>query len=91
VRTGRLISTLRAESPQGVILHDALRVDPETWAQDGYVALAPGHRAVGTVCALGIPGDLDGPGSLWRASGVSAADVEAALAPVWRDAPRLGG
>ena len=73
---GRLESVLRVDGPDGVILHDALRVDPATWAQDAYVALAPGHRAIGTVCELGVPGNLHGPGSLWRASAVSAADVD---------------
>ena len=48
---GRLTSVLRAEGPDGVILHDALRIDPAH--DDAYVALAPGHRAVGMVCALG--------------------------------------
>ena len=72
---GRLESVLRAEGPDGVILHDAFRVDPATWAQDAYVALAPGHRAIGTVCEFGVPGNLHGPGSLWRTSAVSAADL----------------
>ena len=39
-------SLLRIEGPEGVILHDALRIEPG--ADDAYVALAPGHRAVGT-------------------------------------------
>ena len=34
--------------PDGVILHDALRIEPA--AHDAYVALAPGHRAIATVC-----------------------------------------
>jgi urease accessory protein len=72
---GRLESVLRAEGPEGVIVHDALRVEPATWARDAYVALAPGHRAIGTVCELGVPGNLDGPGSLWRFSAPEAADV----------------
>ena len=55
---GRLESLLRAEGPDGVILHDALRVEPATWAQDAYVALAPGHRAIGTVAVLGAPGEI---------------------------------
>jgi hypothetical protein len=41
---------LRAEGPDGVILHDALRIDPAH--DDAYVALAPGHRAAGTVAWL---------------------------------------
>ena len=44
---GRLESLLRIEGPDGVILHDALRIEPG--ADDAYVALAPGHRAVGTL------------------------------------------
>ena len=72
---GRLESVLRAEGPDGVILHDAFRVDPATWAEDAYVALAPGHRAIATVCELGVPGNLHGPGSLWRTSAASAADL----------------
>jgi urease accessory protein len=74
---GRLESVLRVDGPDGVILHDALRIDPES--DDTFVALAPGHRAVGMVCELGVPGSLHGPGSLWRASAVSAADVVAQL------------
>ena len=34
---------LRVEGPDGVILHDALRIEPGE--DDAYVALAPGHRA----------------------------------------------
>jgi urease accessory protein len=76
---GRLESVLRCEG----ILHDALRVEPATWAQDAYVALAPGHRAIGTYAVLGVPGNLHGPGHLERVSAVSAADVEAACKE-WR-------
>jgi urease accessory protein len=88
---GRLESVLRAEGPEGVILHDALRVEPATWDADVYVALAPGHRAVGMVAVLGEGasgeggagdaggGRLAGGGWLWRASAVSAADVVAQL------------
>jgi urease accessory protein len=98
---GRLESVLRAEGPDGVILHDALRVEPATWAEDAYVALAPGHRAIGTVAVLGArgaaraararevaagepaaSGALDGPGTLWRVSAASAADVDAQLPAV---------
>jgi urease accessory protein len=50
---GRLESVLRVEGPDGVILHDALHVDPVTWAEDAFVALAPRHRAVGMVAVLG--------------------------------------
>jgi len=66
--------------PDGVILHDALRIEPGE--DDAYVALAPGHRALGTICEFGVPGNLEGPGSLWRASAASAADVVAQLARV---------
>ena len=72
---GRLESLLRCDG----ILHDALRVDPATWAEDAYVALAPGHRAIATVAELGVPGNLDGPGSLWRFSATSAAACHAWL------------
>lgn len=77
---GRLESVLRAEGPDGPILHDALRVDPATWGEDAHVALPPGHRALGSLIELGVAGNLEGPGSLWRASAASAADVVAQLA-----------
>jgi urease accessory protein len=48
---GRLGSVLRVERPDGVILHDALWIEPGE--DDAYVALAPGHRAVGMVAELG--------------------------------------
>jgi urease accessory protein len=70
---GRLESLLRVDGPDGVILHDALRIEPA--AADAYVALPPGHRAIATVCELGTPGNLHGPGSLWRTSAVGAADL----------------
>jgi urease accessory protein len=93
---GRLESVLRVDGPDGVILHDALRIEPGE--DDAWVALAPGHRAVGMVATLGgaesgegvgrrgdgvwvAGGSLAAGGSLRRASGVSAADVVAALAP----------
>ncbi len=74
-----------------MILHDALRIEPGS--TDDFVALAPGHRAVGTVCALGEPaalaaagfampagaGALHAAGWLLRAAAVSAADVVAQL------------
>ena len=82
---GRLESVLRCDG----ILHDALRVDPETWAEDAYVALAPGHRAIGTYAELGVPGNLHGPGHLERVSAPSAADVEAAC-KAWRLRDREG-
>ena len=75
---GRLESLLRIEGPEGVILHDALRIEPG--ADDAYVALAPGHRAVGTLVATrgdaGAPHEaLDAGGFLRRVSAASAADV----------------
>jgi urease accessory protein len=77
---GRLQSLLRIEGPDGVILHDALRIEPRL--DDAYVALAPGHRAVGTVVATHGPQGsfsdheaLDAGGFLRRASAASAADV----------------
>ncbi|MDA0173533.1 urease accessory protein UreD [Solirubrobacter taibaiensis] len=83
---GRLESVLRCDG----ILHDALRVDPDTWAEDVYVALAPGHRAIGTYAKLGVPGgNLHGPGHLERVSARSAADVEAAC-KAWRLRDREG-
>jgi urease accessory protein len=83
---GRLEATTRATLAGAALLHETLRVDPATWAGDAYVALAPGHRAIGTVALLGARGGggrLAGPGSLWRASGRGSADVDAALAGVW--------
>ena len=82
---GRLESVLRCDG----ILHDALRVDPDTWTEDAYVALAPGHRAIGTYARLGVPGNLHGPGHLERVSAPSAADVEAAC-KAWRLRDREG-
>ena len=78
---GRLESLLRVEGPDGVILHDALRIEPG--ADDAYVALAPGHRAVGTFVGVrGARKPATGPAPLWRASAASAADVVAQLARV---------
>jgi urease accessory protein len=64
---GRLRSLLRCDG----LLHDALTVDPETWEEDAYVVLAPGHRALATHVRLGDGLHLE------RASAVSAADIEA--------------
>jgi urease accessory protein len=85
---GRLEATTRVTLAGAVLLHETLRVDPATWAEDAHVALAPGHRVIGTIALLGARGDdgggdLAGPGSLRRASGASAAGVEAALAGTW--------
>jgi hypothetical protein len=38
---------------------------------------------VGTVARPGVAGNLAGPGSLWRSSGTSAADVDARLREAW--------
>jgi urease accessory protein len=83
---GRLDATLRVTLDGRPLLHDALRIEPAAPAP--YVALAPGHRVVGTVCLLGAPGDdpteaLAGPGALRRASGGDVPAVEAALAAAW--------
>ena len=84
-RPGKLESLLRCDG----ILHDALRVDPVTWAEDAYVALAPGHRAIGTYAVVGVQGNLHGLGHLERVSAPSAADVEAAC-KAWRSRDRNG-
>jgi urease accessory protein len=88
---GRLEATTRVTLAGAVLLHETLRVDPATWADDAHVALAPGHRAIGTIALLGARGDggqLSGPGSLWRASAGGSADVEAALAAAWAASAR---
>ena len=82
---GRLDSLLRCDG----ILHDALRIEPATWAEDAYVVLAPGHRALATYARLGVPGNLHGKGHLERISAPSAADVEAAC-KAWRRRDREG-
>jgi urease accessory protein len=78
---GRLDSVLRATLDGAPLLHDALRIEPA--ADDAHVALAPGHRVVGTACLLGEPGEpaLAGPGALRRATGPDLPTVEAALHP----------
>jgi len=78
---GRLDSVTRATLAGAPLLHDALRIEPA--ADDAYVALAPGHRVVGTACLLGAPGEpaLAGPGALRRASGPDLPAVLAALQP----------
>jgi urease accessory protein len=85
---GRLAATLRATLDGVPLLHDTLLVEPATWTADAHVALAPGHRAIGTVSLLGARADddafaLHGPGALRRASGAGAAEAEAALAETW--------
>jgi urease accessory protein len=83
---GRLEATTRVTLAGAPLLHETLRIDPAQ--DDAYVALAPGHRVVGTVALLGVRGEgeggeLFGPGRLWRATGASTADVESELAPAW--------
>ena len=84
---GRLESVLRVEGPGGVLLHDALRAEPATWAEDAYVALAPGHRAVGTVASFGERRvsrgereNVDGRGEARLAGGEPAGDGGGAVA-----------
>ena len=70
---GRLEATTRVTLAGAPLLHETLRIDPER--DDAHVALAPGHRVIGTVALLGARGDgpqLDGPGTLWRATGTAA-------------------
>lgn len=89
---GTLVSTLRATLDDRALLHDALRLGPGR--DDAHVALAPGHRVIGTASLLGMrPGEGDGlpdgayalagPGALLRATGASLAVVEAAVAATW--------
>jgi urease accessory protein len=70
---GRLESLLRVEGPAGVILHDALRIEPGE--ADAYVALPPGARAIGTVAWLGAAegGEPAARGGEPRAQGGGAA------------------
>jgi len=78
---GRVEATTRVTLAGTPLLHETLRIDPE---HDGaYVALPPGHRVIGTVALLGLPGTLAGPGSLWRATGTAASAVEAHLRDAW--------
>jgi urease accessory protein len=83
---GRLEATTRVTLDGAPLLHETLRVDPD--ADGAYVALGPGHRVVGTVALLGVPGNLAGPGSLWRATGAGASEVDAALRDAWGGASR---
>ena len=78
---GRVEATTRVTLAGAPLLHETLRIDPEQ--DDAYVALAPGYRAIGTVALLGVPGNLAGPGRLWRATATSAADVEERLRDAW--------
>jgi urease accessory protein len=78
---GRVEATTRVTLAGAPLLHETLRLDPEQ--DDAYVALPPGHRVAGTVALLGLPGNLAGPGSLWRATGATASEVDAALRDAW--------
>jgi urease accessory protein len=82
---GRLDAELRATLEGRPLLHDALRLG--RGHADEHVALAPGHRTVGTACLLGERDEeeatLAGPGALRRATGPDLPCVEAALAPTW--------
>ena len=75
---GRLEATTRVTLAGAPLLHETLRIDPD--AGDAYVVLPPGARVVGTVALLGVPGNLAGPGSLWRAAARDATTVERELA-----------
>jgi urease accessory protein len=86
---GTLDSVLRATLGDRVLLHDGLRVDAASASAAVHIALAPGHRVLSTACVLGLrpPSPalaLAGPGGLHRASGVSLAAVDAAIAGTWR-------
>ena len=87
----RLISSLRVADPRGALLHDALRVDPTLVHGDGHVALAPGHRVVGTLSLFGLRPPDDDPealalareGMLRRATAPGLTAVNAELARTW--------
>jgi len=88
---GRLDSALRVTDAAGVVLRDALRIDPATAAEDERVALAVGHRVAGTLCLLGAePPAADEPapalargGALQRATAAGLAELDAELAATW--------
>lgn len=88
-----LASSLRITDPDGVLLHDALRIDPALVHDDAHVALAPGHRVVGTLSLFGLRPSVDDPaalalarqGLLRRATAPGLAAVHAELAPTWAD------
>lgn len=86
---GRLVSKVRITDDTGPVLHDALHLEPATARQDNHVALAPGHRVVGTLCLLGIdsPGDvrfaLARGGALRRFTAAGLAELEAELTRPW--------
>lgn len=88
---GTLDSTMRATLDARPLLHDALRLGPGR--ADEHVALAPGHRVVGTACLLGVApaaGEqqqgicaLAGRGALRRATASSLATAEAVIDATW--------
>lgn len=86
---GRLVSTLRVTDDEGVVLHDALRLEPASWRHDAHVALAPGDRVAGTLCLLGADAHdepryaLARGGALRRAAARGLAELEAQLAEPW--------
>lgn len=87
---GRLVSTLRVIDDDGAVtLHDMLVLDSATSRQDAHVALAPGHRAAGTLCLFGAAAQdepyvaLARGGALRRATAGGLAELEAALARPW--------
>jgi urease accessory protein len=84
---GTLDSSLRATLAGRPLLHDGLRFAGESM----HVALAPGQRVVTTIGLLGLrppaPGDgalqLQGPGTLLRATGRESAATDAAIDATW--------
>ncbi|MFP5361906.1 MAG: urease accessory protein UreD [Thermoleophilia bacterium] len=86
---GRLAGILRVDDEAGVVLHDALLLDPATARQDARVALAPGHRAAATLCLLGaetaddLPFRMARGGALRRATAPDLAQLESELAEPW--------
>jgi urease accessory protein len=86
---GRLVSTLRVTDEDGVVLHDALRLDPATARPHAHVALAPGHRVATTLYLLGTDAHdeprlaLARGGALRRATGHGLAELDDELAQPW--------
>lgn len=86
---GRLVSTLRVSDDEGLLLHDALRLEPAASHGDAHVALAPGHRVTGTLCLLGADAPdeprfaLARGGALRRATATGLAELEDELAHPW--------
>ena len=86
---GRLVGTLRIVDEDGLVLHDAVRLDPATAGRDAHVAIAPGHRVAGTLCLLGIETVNDAPlclargGALHRCTAPDLAELDAELASPW--------